>query len=251
MHHAPVAKRKGEIIGSRTNLGLNEYGIETAHRQAERVRTMLGTVALENVNVIVSSPLKRAIQTSEIIAERCKLDIVVDDRLKAQDFGFLDGMTFDEIYKDDILKLNLWDFVEPNDRNNHHVPGGAESNLEMVERVNGFKNDILSRNGNYIPLVITHGTVIDALIAVIDRKRLDEVEGRNRRYEGRPIIFTENSYLPVGKSSDPFDFILGIENLLSENDSSKIINCVRQYLSSKDVRDDEKIHIEKLLNFYI
>ena len=68
---------------------------------------MLGTVALENVgNEIISSPLKRAIQTSEIIAEKCKLNVVVDDRLKAQDFGVLDGMTFEEIYKNDILIFN-------------------------------------------------------------------------------------------------------------------------------------------------
>lgn len=250
MHHAPMSKRKGEIIGSRTDSGLNEYGIEVAYRQAERIKKMIGAFAIENMDYIISSPLKRAIQTSEIIAEKCKLDIIVDDRLKAQDFGLLDGMTFDEIYKDDILKLNLWDYVAPNDRDNHHVPGGAESNHEMVKRVNGFKNDMLSRNSRHSPLIITHGTVIDSLIAVIENKRLDEVEGENRRYEGRPIVFTEYAYKPIGKSGDIFDFIPGVPELLLESDSSKIINCVRQYLISQNVSNNERIHIEKLLTFY-
>jgi len=250
MHHAPVDKRKGEIVGSRTDFGLNEYGIEAAHRQAERIKKMIGTVALENIDYVISSPLKRAIQTSEIISKRCKLDIVVDDRLKAQDFGLLDGMTFDEIYRDDILKLNLWDYIAPENRDNHHVPGGAESNNEMVKRVNGFRNDMLSRNSNHMPLIITHGTVIDSLIALIEKKRLDEVEGENRRYEGRPILFTEYAYEPIGKSCDIFDFIPGVSELLLESDPSKIINCVRQYLISQNVSDSERIHIEKLLTFY-
>ena len=109
MHHAPIEKRKGEIIGSRTDSDLSEYGLEVAYRQANRVYQLLGSEALEGVGqIILSSPLRRAIQTSEIIAEKCDMDISTDDRLKAQDFGVLDGMTFDEILDDDSLRHNLW-----------------------------------------------------------------------------------------------------------------------------------------------
>ncbi len=251
MHHAPVAKRKGEIIGSRTDSALSKYGVEIANRQADKVRNMLCTAAFENeINGIISSPLKRAIQTSEIIATRCKLDVMVDDRLKAQDFGILDGMTFDEIYRDDVLKLNLWDYVEPNDRDNHRVPEG-ESNFEMVSRVNAFNADMLSENTDSVPLIITHGTVIDALIAIIDHKRLDEIEGKNRRYEGRPIGFTNRSYQPMGVSGEQFDYIPGVAELLRDNDTSGVKNCIRHYLTAQNVRDDEKIYLEKLLTFYL
>jgi len=250
MHHAPIAKRKGEIVGSRTDLDLSEYGIEVANRQAEKLRWALSNRAFGNsIDMIISSPLKRAIQTTEIIAAKCRLDVIVDDRLKAQDFGLLDGMTFDEIYQDDILKLYLWDYIEPQDRDNSCVPEG-ESNSHMVSRVGDFKADILSHRMNSNSLIITHGTVIDALIATINNKRLDEIEGENRKYEGRLIVFTDHLYQPIGISGSQFDYIPGVAELLLINDKNGVKNLVRSYLNSPNIKEDERVHLEKLLVFY-
>ncbi len=250
VHHAPMDKRKGEIIGSRTDKGLSEYGIEVAERQAERLKRILGTTALENVEgKVLSSPLKRALQTSEIIAERCDLEIETDERLKAQNFGVLDGMTFEEVERDEILRLNLWDHVPVELRDTHRTPGG-ESNEEMVERIKGFKSDLLRRDQASRPLIITHGTVIDALIASVDNKRLDEVEGQNRKYEGRPIEITEGSYRPVGHPGSPFEFISGVFSLIKQGDIDGIRSRVEAYALTETNRQDEKIHLEKLMKFF-
>ncbi len=249
MHHAPIAKRKGEIVGCRTDKGLSEYGIEVAKRQAERLRRMLGTTALEKVtSTILSSPLKRALHTSEIIAERCDLEIQTDERLKAQNFGVLDGMTFEEVERDEELRLNLWDYIPPHLRDMHRTPGG-ESNKEMVDRVNGFKTDILSRDQTMRPFIITHGTVIDAMIASVDHRRLDEIEGQNRKYEGRPIVISKDSYQPIGHEGDPFDFIPGVSSLVEQDDIEGIRRRIETYVLCETNRQDEKVHLEKLMNF--
>lgn len=248
MHHAPVSKRQGEIIGSKTDIELNDYGVEVAIYQAERIYRMLGSASLGNIgDYIISSPLKRAVQTSEIIAEKCNLDIILDDRIKPQNFGKLDGMTIDDINEDDELKLNFWDYIRPEDRDNHHAPG-AESNLEMVTRVNNFKADILSNGLDASPLVITHGTVIDSLIAVVNKKRLDQVEGENRRYEGRPIEISLNAYHPMGINGEQFGFIPGIKEVVNLGDTKMIKSYIENYIKTCD-REDEKIHLAKLLRY--
>lgn len=249
-HHAPMAKRKGEIVGSRTDKGLSEYGVEVAKRQAERLKKMLGTAALESVEgTILSSPLKRALQTSEIIAEQCNLTIETDERLKAQNFGALDGMTFEEVERDEALRLNLWDYVSPELRDSHRTPGG-ESNKVMMDRVNNFKLDMLSRGQKSRPLIITHGTVIDALIASVESKRLDEVEGQNRKYEGRPIEIGGDSYQPVGHVGSPFEFIPDISSMIERDDIQAIRSRVKAYALAETNRQDEKVHLEKLMSFF-
>jgi len=249
MHHAPISKRKGEIVGSKTDIGLSKYGIEVAKHQAERIRRMLGSSVLNNVgNQIISSPLKRAVQTAEIVAEKCNMDIVLDNRLMAQNFGQLDGMTIDEINNDDELKLNFWDYIKPEERDNHHAPN-AESNYEMVTRVNDFKLDVLQQYQEISPLVITHGTVIDSLIATINNMRLDQVEGSNRKYEGRPIEISLNSYSAIGISGEQFNFIPGIEDVLKRGNIDEIKSYISNYIYNDCEVEDEKIHLEKLLKF--
>lgn len=247
MHHAPIEKRKGEIIGSRTDSDLSEYGLEVAHRQANRVYQLLGSEALEGVGqIILSSPLRRAIQTSEIIAEKCDMDISTDDRLKAQDFGVLDGMTFDEILDDDSLRHNLWEYVPESLRNDHKDHGG-ESNAEVVDRVDKFTNETTPEySGVGAPLVITHGTVIDAMIASIDRKRLDEIEGKNRIFEGRIIELANSKYRPIGAPLSAFYFIPGVtEQKTLEQQKT----AIKDYIQACG-RRDERIHLSKLIDIF-
>lgn len=245
MHHAPMAKRKGEIVGSLTDSDLSPYGIEVAHRQAELVLRLLGSGALAGVDsLILSSPLRRALQTSEIIAEKCDMNVHTDTRLKAQNFGVLDGMTFDEILRNDVLKLNLWEYIPETMRDNHKAHGG-ESNKEMVRRVADFKDDVLSAHDvNNQPLVITHGTVIDSLIATIDSRRLDEIEGSNRVFEGRVIKFTDSTYNPIGEPLSAFSYIPGVTH---RGTVPQQMAHIRNYLEACP-REDERVHLEKLLD---
>lgn len=247
MHHAPIKKRKGEIIGSQTDSSLSEYGIEVARRQANRVRQLLGSSALEGIGqIILSSPLRRAVQTSEIIAKKCDMDILIDDRLKAQDFGILDGMTFDEILNNDALRHNLWDYIPETSRDSHKDHGG-ESNAEMVDRVAEFtKETIPAYNRIGTPLVITHGTVIDAMIASIDRRRLDEIEGKNRVFEGRVIKLTNDQYKPIGDPLSAFCFIPGVVEQESLEQQKSVI---RNYIQTCD-RPDERVHLNKLMDIF-
>ena len=246
VHHAPIDKRKGAIVGPGGDRELSEYGIEVAHRQADNIYRMMGTVALNGMgDMIISSPLRRAVQTSEIIAERCDLDIVFDPRLRAQDFGCLDGLTFSEIAESVTLRHHLWDFIPELSRDGYKSHGG-ESNKEMVDRVADFTEKIFQDDTGSpkSSLIVTHGTVIDSMIARIDRKRLDQIEGMNRIFEGRILRLSKDRYDAIGDQLAAFSFI---PRLAHEKTIESKLEIIRDYVE-RCPRIDEQNHLSKLLS---
>ena len=82
-HGATDWNRKGLFQG-RTDNPLNDDGIAQAHAAAEKLR------AIELAHV-VSSPLLRAVQTAEIIANIASRTVTVDHGLIELDFGSFEG----------------------------------------------------------------------------------------------------------------------------------------------------------------
>jgi alpha-ribazole phosphatase len=76
----------------RSDLELNHTG----RRQAEGLRQRLSQ---EPIDVIHTSPLKRAAETADIIARGRGLRIVACENLAEIDFGKFEGLTYDEIVK--------------------------------------------------------------------------------------------------------------------------------------------------------
>ena len=52
----------------------------------------------EDFDIIISSPLKRAKHTAEIINEKKKLPLILDDRIKERNYGKLEGQLFKKEY---------------------------------------------------------------------------------------------------------------------------------------------------------
>lgn len=88
-HGATDWNRQGLFQG-RTDNPLNDDGIAQAHAAAEKLRT----IALEHV---VSSPLLRAVQTAEIIANFASRTVTLDHGLIELDFGSFEGRPVREL----------------------------------------------------------------------------------------------------------------------------------------------------------
>lgn len=88
-HGATDWNRQGLFQG-RTDNPLNDDGIAQAHAAAEKLRT----VALAHV---VSSPLLRAVQTAEIIANIASRTVTLDRGLIELDFGSFEGQPVREL----------------------------------------------------------------------------------------------------------------------------------------------------------
>ena len=144
----------------RTDIELCQEGIDGAFRVAKRLKQF-------PAEVIISSPLKRAFTTAEIISHECGgVPIEEDPLLIEANFGKLEGKTIQEVterYGQEFFinwKKNLLD----------NTLFGGESAEEVISRHQKFVKKLLERKEENIVL-IGHGAEARALfIALLDEK---------------------------------------------------------------------------------
>ncbi|MFE3097877.1 bifunctional RNase H/acid phosphatase [Streptomyces sp. NPDC059248] len=126
-------------------------------RQAEAVAAALA--ARGTVQEIVSSPLKRCLQTAEAVAARLGLDVRVEDGLRETDFGAWEGLTFAEVqqrYPDDLSAWLASAKAAPT--------GGGESFTTVSRRVSATRDRLIARSPGRTVLAVTHVTPIKTLV---------------------------------------------------------------------------------------
>ena len=138
--HGETQWNKQNKICGRTDILLTQKGKEQAKRLAEEVQK-------HDIDIIISSPLKRAQQTSEIVSKVCGTSIITDDRLIEQDYGIYEG-------KD----RNAFSFLKNKKHFAYKYPNG-ESMMQVAHRVYELLNEIKSNYSDKNVLLISHGGV--------------------------------------------------------------------------------------------
>ena len=133
-----------------TDIALNKNGIE----QAELITQKIANLKIDN---IISSDLKRAYMTAQIINKKFNKTIETDKRLREFCFGTLEGITRDKITQE------IWD-----DFNKNPKQFNAETKEEIFNRIKSFIDDIKSNNINKNTLVVTHGGPIRMIKYYLD-----------------------------------------------------------------------------------
>ena len=127
------------IMGSR-NIPLNKKGIEEAY-------TLKKIVSGIRYNLLLCSPLKRTIQTANIINEDKGINCIYDSRLMERCLGKLEGKPY--VNYNDIL----WDISI------NYSLENVETMIEFRDRVYSFMSYIYNNYLNTNVLVVTHGGV--------------------------------------------------------------------------------------------
>ncbi|MEQ4719712.1 bifunctional RNase H/acid phosphatase [Nonomuraea sp. B19D2] len=109
-------------------------------------------------DVIISSPLKRARQTAEAVAQRTGLDIEVDEDLRELDFGAWEGHTFTEVQRHWPAELAAW-LADP-----ETAPPGGESFASTARRVQAAGERLVERYEGKTILAVSHVTPIKMLL---------------------------------------------------------------------------------------
>lgn len=150
-HAQTQANLKGQYIGV-TDVSLSQSGIEALKNLNKRYK-------YPNASLFFTSPLKRCIQTLDIIYPG--VTPVKVDGLKECNFGDWEYKTADELANDITFKSWL------NDSPNISPPNG-ESGMIFTHRIcKAFENLVLSmmKSGKTQAVVVTHGGVIMTLLA--------------------------------------------------------------------------------------
>ncbi|GAA4958085.1 bifunctional RNase H/acid phosphatase [Streptomonospora halophila] len=136
--------------------GVGDIGLtETGHAQA---RAAARHLAGSGIDVVVSSPLRRARDTAQPVAAELALPVEVDEGLRETDFGAWEGMTFGEVQRSRPDELRRWL------ADTAAAPEGGESFAAVAERVAEAREKLLARHTGRTVLVVSHVTPIKVLL---------------------------------------------------------------------------------------
>lgn len=131
---------------------------DLGRRQAERVA---GRLSGHEIDAAYTSDLKRALETAQIIAEKCGLEVISEPRLRELKFGVLEGLTFDEAQEQHPEMIDAWldDFNRP--------PEGAETIELFNARVISLLDDLKQNHDEQVVLLVGHGGSLSEILRVV------------------------------------------------------------------------------------
>ena len=132
---------------------LTENGIQRAKELRDRIKNI-------DIDVIYSSPIKRALNTANILRGNKNIDIVTDDRLMEMCFGDYEGKKIDIIQKENPN----WDIKLIMQGNVEICSPNGENLKEVRERISKLMNKIIAENIGKSILIVTHGITLKALM---------------------------------------------------------------------------------------
>lgn len=165
-----------------SDIPLNATGIAQATAAAQ-------TLAAAPIDLIVTSPLIRAVKTAAIAAERLDRPISVERRLIERNFGSFDGLVIREVKAQHGLR--------PDQSSLKILPPDADPGDEIYERVPATIAKWLGDFPNGTLLFVAHGGVFDALHAhLLGKHRTGAESGHAVPYVAEPTS-TGWSFGPV------------------------------------------------------
>ena len=145
-HAEPAPDARGRCYG--------RLDVERSDRGREQAQTLAEMLRDEQVDVVVSSPRQRALQTAAALGR----PVEVDERLCELDFGDFEGRTYEELERDEPELFRRWMAAPTAVR----FPNG-ESYADLRARTTAALDDVRARVESAI--VVTHGGVIRAGLA--------------------------------------------------------------------------------------
>ncbi len=144
IRHGENDARKTRLVGRLPGIHLNQQGRE----QAEELARLLADAPIQ---AVFSSPLERAVETAEPLAQALNLPVEVDPDLIEIDYGEWQGRTFKQ-----IRRSKFWRQVGQNPAE-VRFPGG-ETFHEAQQRAVAALERIA--NGRDMAAIVTHADVI-------------------------------------------------------------------------------------------
>lgn len=144
VRHGQTKLHQADRFWGSTDIALSETGI----KQSEQLRDRL---AKEKISAVYTSTLSRARVTADIIVARRKVNVTACKELNECNFGYIEGLTFDEIQRlhpELAEELLEWKTVS--------FPGG-ESWEELEGRVSSFLERLDRHKEKETVLIVTHG----------------------------------------------------------------------------------------------
>lgn len=148
-----------------SNSELTQLGIN----QAQWLKAKMKSI---NIDVIYSSPIKRALITAEIIKDDKAIELLKEDGLKEIAFGLWEGMKMDDIDAHEEYSKELYNlYNNPEEYKSY----GGEHPFEVKERVYKTLDKIINNNKEKDILIVSHGMTLKFIISYFIKKDLIDI----------------------------------------------------------------------------
>ena len=145
IRHGKTEMNGRHVLQSRSNQPLNEEGVRQAEAACDRLKGI-------HFSHVFSSPLKRAVQTAQIVAPYAEPQL--DERLIEMDCGPYEGVDLYALPSE--VTLFFSDFIH------NPAPQGMEPLTSVVKRAGLFLEEIRSLPGDI--LISTHAIAMKGLL---------------------------------------------------------------------------------------
>lgn len=156
VRHGLTELNRDKRIGGRVDVPL----IEEGRRQAREAQEAFDGTPFD---VVVSSPLSRALETAEIVAGVDREDIVIKEGCTERSFGEMEGLAAALVRE----RLPQVCYTRVGDVNYSLNPPGGETFEELHERARRFLEYILESHGGRKVLLFAHENFLQQLHGVI------------------------------------------------------------------------------------
>ena len=155
VRHGQTAWNKEEIFRGRTDVPLNETGLREAQLAGEYFREM-------EIHAIYSSPLLRALETAQKIAEVQRLEVRSLQGIIDMCFGEWEGQSLKDVQEKDGQRFQQW-------KNEPHlvkIPGG-ETLDEVRDRAMAVLETTIKSHSGKTLLFVSHRVVNKVILCSI------------------------------------------------------------------------------------
>ena len=152
VRHGDTNLNSRERLWGHTDVQLNERGL----KQAQQLRDRLSS---HKMDTLYSSSMSRCLSTAKTIASAQQANITVCEELREINFGYVEGLTFDEIkerHPELAEVMSVWN-------SRPQFPGG-ESFDEFNERVARFLPKLEQHGADDRVLIVAHSAIIRLII---------------------------------------------------------------------------------------
>ena len=150
VRHGETVDNANQIMQGQTQGELNANGIQQAHEFSEQWKD-------KEIDIILASDLKRAIDTARIIAEPHRLDVLTTPLLRERDWGSFTGRFIPD------LKGEVW-------------PDDIETQENLLSRAGEFIAYVKETFPGKKVLAVGHGIINKAIQSYYYQKPMNEIQ---------------------------------------------------------------------------
>lgn len=159
VRHAECLGNVENKLSGITDFDLTPLGIKQIEKVSKRLKR-------ENIDIIYTSPLKRAYQTAKGIAKESNIkELIIDKNLIEINYGECDGMNWNDIDTKYPRVRGEWK------EKNHYPIGipGQEPYVDLQNRITNEIEKIINKNIGKTICIVSHGIAIGSFMCYVHK----------------------------------------------------------------------------------